>query len=655
MTWNGPAGERDFISIDPAGAPEREYGAYVYASKGSPATLPGPGTPGDYEVRYHSGESGYPVLARAAVRVTPASATLEAPATAEMGGTLAVTWSGPDNPRDFISIDPEDAGDSEYGAYAYTSKGSPVELPAPSEPGTFVVRYHLGVSGYPVIASTPVSVVGASATLEVPDRVDAGSVIPVAWTGPDNERDFISIDPPDAAESEYGRYAYTSSGSPVEIQVPDEPGRYLVRYHLGSSGYPVIGSAPVDVGAVAARVEPSETIVAGEPFEVTWSGPDNEGDFVTIVPPGAPEREYGNFAYTRRGNPLRLEAPDDPGAYEVRYLTGQSYRQLAAAAVDVQPGSARGTLRVLAPDEANGSASAVGAVEIVLDASGSMLQRLDGTRRIELARDALLDLTGQTLPDGVPFALRVFGHREADSCRTDLEIPLAPLDRDRAAATIRSIEAKNLAKTPIADSLSRARQDLAGASGPLLIVLVTDGEETCGGDPAAAIGELAQAGIDVRVNIVGFAIDELMLEEEFERWARLGGGRYLDAADGEALQEAMRSALRSSFEVLSGDEVVASGTVGGDVVELAPGQYRVLVGDGRELGPVTIRGGQEAVLRLDGPLTASPDDSLGAGRPPPVPGGQDVHAGWAGWRSTPGRPGSRHEASIRVRKPRAGP
>lgn len=599
VSWTGPGDARDFISLDPAGAPHREYGPYVYAGKGSPITLQAPGKPGDYEVRYHGGGSGYPVLASAAVKVIAATAVLEVPASVAAGAPVRVVWSGPDNPRDFISIDPEGAAQSAYGAYAYTAKGSPLPLTAPVEPGRYLVRYHLGVGGYAVIGSAPLTVGDVAATLEAPARADAGSTIAVAWTGPDNAGDFISIDPPDAPESEYGRYVYTRAGSPVDLVVPDVPGRYLVRYHLGGSGYRVIGSTPVEVGGVTATVAAAGPVVAGEPFAVAWTGPDNERDFVTIVPSGAADRTWGSYAYTRHGSPGRIEAPDEPGSYELRYLTGQDYRTLASAAVDVRPSGARGTLKVLPAAGAGGEADAApGAVEVILDASGSMLQRLGGKRRIELAREALLDLTASALPAGTPFALRVFGHREADSCRTDLELPLAPLDPVDAAARIRSIEAMNLARTPIAASLGAVRQDLAAAAGPLLVVLVTDGEETCDGDPAAAIEDLRAAGVDVRVNIVGFAIDELMLEEDFERWARLGGGRYFDAADGEALRQAVRSSLREGFEVLRSGALVATGTVGDAGVELAPGRYEVRTSSGTGLGSVTIAAGEVAELRV---------------------------------------------------------
>jgi len=129
------------------------------------------------------------------------------------------------------------------------------------------------------------------------------------------------------------------------------------------------------------------------------------------------------------------------------------------------------------------------------------------------------------------------------------------------------------------------------------VVLLTDGEETCDGDPGAAIEDLRQAGFDVRVNIVGFAINELELKEQFETWARLGNGRYIEAHDREELDEAMNRSLEVPFEVLEGDSVVATGVVNGETLSLLPGTYkvRVLGSSPRDLGEVKI----EARAKID--------------------------------------------------------
>ena len=286
-----------------------------------------------------------------------------------------------------------------------------------------------------------------------------------------------------------------------------------------------------------------------------------------------------------------------PHGDELRYLTGQSNTTLAKLRLRVTPSAARGKLRVVT--NAAGASSAFSAVEFVLDASGSMLQRIGGVRRIELAKAALVELARDELPPNTSFALRVFGHKQAGSCRTDLEIPLAAIDRAAAVARIQSLGAMNLAKTPIAASLLSVRADLASVSGAKLVVLITDGEETCDGDPKAAIQALRAAGADVRVDIVGFAVDEVVLKETFRAWARLGNGGYFDAQDGDQLRRAMRATLQPAYEVLAAGRVVATGSVNGEPVELPVGSYRVQLrgGDARDLGEVALAEGPPHELR----------------------------------------------------------
>ncbi|NNU80096.1 VWA domain-containing protein [Halovulum dunhuangense] len=254
------------------------------------------------------------------------------------------------------------------------------------------------------------------------------------------------------------------------------------------------------------------------------------------------------------------------------------------------------------------AATPTGAIEVILDASGSMLQRLDGRRRIEVAHDALARLVRETLPPGTPFAFRAFGLQE-DSCRTELQLPLAPLDPATAEAAIRGVPAVNLARTAIADSLRAAATDLAGSTPPRVIVLVTDGEETCEGDPAAAIETLRASGLDVRVNIVGFAIDDAGLAESFRSWATAGGGAYFDAGNAAALDAAMTGALTPRFDILRRHpdgriEAVGSAALG-DTVEVPAG---TLI-----LRPASAATGPEIELRLAPDAAATLDYRAGRG------------------------------------------
>jgi hypothetical protein len=575
VQWQAAADARDFITIVPADAPEGKYEAYQYAGK-NPVSLDAPALPGDYEIRYLGAAAPYPTLAERPLTVIEAQVTLEAAASVPAGDELSVTWSGPGNPRDFITIVPVEMPEGRYAVYAYTNKGSPLALRAPDTAGEYEVRYLLGSAGYRTLGRRPVTVTGTEASLDAPQAVAAGAPLEVAWTGPDNKRDFITIVAAGAADRSYEAYAYTARGNPLPLNAPEIAGDYEIRYLTGQT-YATLASVPLTVTSVTAELAAPSTAPARDAVSVTWEGPGNATDYVIILPVGSDNNARGHYAYVSRGKELRIATPEEPGEYELRYLTSGKRLTLGKRALTILPRAAPGGLQV--SYAAAGSADLAGAtVVVVLDASGSMLQRLDGRRRIDIAKAAITELVEKTLPENVSFALRVFGHKEADACRSDLEIPAGPLDRARSSSVVASIEAMNLARTPIAESLRLVAADAGGRNGPLLVVLVTDGEETCDGDPAAVIRELVAAGTDVRVNIVGFAIDELMLQETFAEWARIGNGRYFNADDGEALTASLRESVEVSYSVLDADgRVVASGTVNGLPVAVDAGTYRVVL------------------------------------------------------------------------------
>ena len=259
-----------------------------------------------------------------------------------------------------------------------------------------------------------------------------------------------------------------------------------------------------------------------------------------------------------------------------------------------------GSIRVVTGGEGQATLATDVGVDLILDNSGSMLQTLGDELRIDVAKRVLTDLVEETLPSGIPLALRVFGD-EPDSCETDLAIDLAPLERDAAVDRIASIESVDGVKTPLAAALERVATDLGEVDGPKIVVLVTDGEETCGGNPQRAIRQLVNQGIDVRVNIVGFAVDDEGLKKEFEEWARIGGGRFFDAAGADELGEAIAAALQPPFEVRdTAGAVIGSGVVDGDGVRVPPGVYSVEIRSDPplEFPDVVVGNGEELELSL---------------------------------------------------------
>jgi hypothetical protein len=575
VAWQGAADARDFITIVPSDTPEGRYLAYQYTTK-TPVTLKAPQQPGNYEVRYLAAASPYATLARAPISIVDTTATFTAPASVPAGEELTFQWTGPNHERDFIGLVEADAAEGTYsGPYKYTREGSPLTLRAPDAAGEYELRYMMADTPYRTLGRVRVQVTSTSAAVSAPASVAAGSTFAIQWQGPNNPRDFLTIVPVGTPAREYDAYVYTSAGNPASLAAPEIAGAYEVRY-LTAQTYATLATAAVTVTPVSATLEAPATAPARSVVNVTWEGPGNPTDYVILLPVGAANDASGSYAYVSRGKELRIATPELPGEYELRYLTGGQRLTLGKRAITIEPRPAPGTLRVVAADA--GRPVLEGAtVAVVFDASGSMLQRIGGERRIDIAKQAVGTLVREVLPASVGFSLRVFGHKEADSCRTDLELPAAPLDRAAAAAKVASIQAMNLAKTPIGESLRLTAADLAGRPPPHLIILVTDGEETCGGDAAAAIRELRARGADVRVNIVGFAIDELMLQETFAEWARLGNGKYFNAKDGGELAASLAESIEVPYAVLDArGTTVATGTVNGAPVAIEAGTYRVV-------------------------------------------------------------------------------
>ena len=221
-----------------------------------------------------------------------------------------------------MTIVAKDAQEGSYGGYEYVTKPGAFKLIAPPKAGDYEIRLLAADSPYPTLARRALRIDAVEATLDAAGQVGAGGKLSVKWTGPNNERDYIAIG---NAARPYIGYEYTKAGSPLELTAPDEPGQYELRYFLGA-GDVIIGRRPLVVGSVSASVTVPPTVAAGSKFKVTWQGPNNARDFITIVKTGTPDRQYGAYEYSSKGSPVEMRAPDVGGEYEVRYLTGADVR-----------------------------------------------------------------------------------------------------------------------------------------------------------------------------------------------------------------------------------------------------------------------------------------------------------------------------------------
>ena len=201
---------------------------------------------------------------------------------------------------------------------------------------------------------------------------------------------------------------------------------------------------------------------------------------------------------------------------------------------------------VVLPVEAFAQACNTGdrSVLLVLDASGSMNAKLpNGEMRIAVAQRAIKGVAG-FIPAQAQLSLRMYGAqspaRQKNCQDTHLAVPFGAASAAGGAITASVDGTKAQGYTPIAYSLGQAANDFPGDAKERVIVLVSDGKETCQGDPVVAAKALAAKGITVHT--VGFIVDTAA-RGQLQAIARATGGTYFDAPVGPELPDTLKSAL----------------------------------------------------------------------------------------------------------------
>ena len=320
VTWDGPNYQNDFLGIGPLDDADG-YANYTYTRDGSPARLVMPTEPGDYEIRYFVNQDRT-VIARHPITIAAVTARIEAPDSAAAGDTINVTWEGPDYRNDFLGIGPLDDPDG-YENYSYTRDGSPARLEMPVTPGRYEIRYFVN-QDRTVIARREIEVTALTVTVSAPETARVGETISVPWVGPDYRNDFVAVS--DTDDDGYENYAYTRDGSPARLQMPSAPGNYEIRYYVNQDRS-IQARVPITVTEVQVVLETESSGLAGGSIMVGHNGPDYRNDYIAISRLGDDGHE--EYTYTRDGSPLRLDLPDEPGDYEIRYVMNQDRRVLA--------------------------------------------------------------------------------------------------------------------------------------------------------------------------------------------------------------------------------------------------------------------------------------------------------------------------------------
>jgi Ca-activated chloride channel family protein len=174
--------------------------------------------------------------------------------------------------------------------------------------------------------------------------------------------------------------------------------------------------------------------------------------------------------------------------------------------------------------------------------------------KMDLAKEAIRDFVSK-LPEGTQVALRVYGHKGSNqqkdkelSCNsTEVVYPLGAYDKTSFQKSLDKFRPTGW--TPLAAAIEQAKNDLSGKTGENvenIIYVVSDGIETCGGDPVKAAKELHESEIQAIVNIIGFDVDNAG-QRALKKVAEAGGGKYTTVSTGEDL----RKHLEEEYERLA--------------------------------------------------------------------------------------------------------
>ena len=208
------------------------------------------------------------------------------------------------------------------------------------------------------------------------------------------------------------------------------------------------------------------------------------------------------------------------------FLSGAPWAAIASASGD---------------DAAKAETPASSNLLFILDASGSMWGRVDGEPKIVVAKEVMSRLVRQ-LPADAKAGLIAYGHRRKGDCM-DIEslVALGPLDRDAMIKQVEGLNAKGM--TPITASVKQAIEQLRQAEQSASVVLVSDGLESCGGDPCEAVRAARQSGVDFRLHVVGFDLGDTDTEQ-LRCMADAGGGRFFSASNADELAGALDEAVQ---------------------------------------------------------------------------------------------------------------
>ena len=199
---------------------------------------------------------------------------------------------------------------------------------------------------------------------------------------------------------------------------------------------------------------------------------------------------------------------------------------------------------------------------IVLDGSGSMQKEINAVSKIDIVKKTLKSEISK-FPKGSDLGLIAYGFQDKSSCEDVKDLlPLTPINPNDFSSSLEKVTPKG--KTPLYLSLKKAVNELMMTKGESTLLVIADGQDTCGGNPCDLIKDIRNARIKTVVDVIGFGVAPSE-REQLKCIAQAGAGNYFHVTNEEEFQKSIQEIFSRMLDSkskrkrdLSGGQVTTS-------------------------------------------------------------------------------------------------
>jgi Ca-activated chloride channel homolog len=224
----------------------------------------------------------------------------------------------------------------------------------------------------------------------------------------------------------------------------------------------------------------------------------------------------------------------------VQLLGSPNYKEIIEKAEKFEPRFDEPFMPNISMKDSDDVQSNSGKAIILLDAKSSMLLSQDGQLTLEVIKNSInrfVKIIGQSNE----ISLIVYGHKNKNSesdhagaCHAAEEIySMGAFDEVQFKQSLKSIEGNG--ESPLAQAMQKAVEISEDEDELVSMYVISNGAETCNGDPVKEVEKFMNKNVDRAVHIIGLEVDE-NAEDMLKELSILGKGTYYSAKNEEELK-----------------------------------------------------------------------------------------------------------------------